>query len=137
MTSFMDTRSHCPITFALDSFGDKWSLIIIRDILFRQKRFFKEFSESEENIASNILSNRLEKLENEGIISKTSDSTNLKRYIYRPTEKCLGLLPMLVEMIKWSLLFDKEAQGPKEILDQIKNNPEKFIQSIRERFIEK
>lgn len=96
-------RSHCPINLMLEVFGDKWSLIIIRDIMFEGKRYFRELLQSEERIASNILTDRLAMLEREGIISKTDDPAHKQKYIYNLTEKGIDLLPVMVEIGGWSL----------------------------------
>ncbi len=87
----------------LEVFGDKWSLIIIRDIMFGGKRYFREFLQSEEKIASNILTDRLAMLEREGIISKADDPSHKQKNIYSLTEKGVDLLPVMVEIGGWSI----------------------------------
>jgi DNA-binding HxlR family transcriptional regulator len=100
----MDThRSHCPVNLALEVFGDKWSLIIIRDIMFENKRYFRELLQSEEKIASNILTDRLAKLEEQGIISKADDPDHKQKNIYSLTAKGIDLLPIMVEIGAWSI----------------------------------
>ena len=96
-------RSYCPVNLALEVFGDRWSLIIIRDIMFEGKRYFRELLQSEEKIASNILTDRLAMLEREGILSKSSDPEHKQKYIYRLTSKGIDLLPVMVEIGGWSL----------------------------------
>ena len=96
-------RSRCPINLALEVFGDKWSLVIIRDIMFDGKRHFRELLQSEEKIASNILTDRLAMLEQEGIISKATDPEHKLKYIYSLTVKGIDLLPIMVEIGAWSL----------------------------------
>jgi DNA-binding HxlR family transcriptional regulator len=96
-------RSRCPINLALEVFGDKWSLVIIRDIMFNGKRHFRELLQSEEKIASNILTDRLAMLEEEGIISKAADPDHKLKYIYSLTSKGIDLLPIMVEIGAWSL----------------------------------
>jgi DNA-binding HxlR family transcriptional regulator len=95
-------RSDCPVNFAVESLGDKWSLIIVRDIIFWGKKTYGDFLKSDERIATNILADRLAFLEKEGIITKTPDATDKRKDIYRVTEKGLDLIPMLLEMISWS-----------------------------------
>ena len=97
-----DNGTKCPITFALDIFGDKWSLIIIRDLLFKEKKYYGEFLNSAEKISTNILANRLVKLESEGLISKTQDTKNLSKFVYCLTQKGKDLLPLVLELIEWS-----------------------------------
>jgi DNA-binding HxlR family transcriptional regulator len=109
-----DHRSFCPINLALEVFGDKWSLIIIRDIMFAGKRHFRELLQSEEKMASNILTDRLAMLEREGIISKQSDPGHKQKFIYSLTSKGIDLLPVLVEIAAWSLKYkpvDMEKHG--------------------------
>jgi len=96
-------RSFCPVNLALEVFGDKWSLIIIRDIMFQDKRSFRELLQSEEKIATNILTDRLAMLEQEGIISKAPDPEHKQKHIYSLTAKGIDLLPIMVEIGGWSL----------------------------------
>lgn len=124
-------RSFCPVAFALDKFGDKWSLLIIRDLMFRGKETYGEFLESTEEIATNILADRLKRLESEGIIKKSRDPNNGRRIIYRLTDKGLDLVPVLLSMIQWSAKHDPNTATPKEFLRKLKDNPEKFISEIR------
>jgi len=125
-----ENRSHCPITFALDLFGDKWSLLILRDILFKNKKYYQEFSKSEEGIATNILADRLLKLENNGFITKTKDETNKKQNIYSPTKKSQDLIPMLVEMIAWSAQYDPKTGVPPKIKKQLIHDKNGYIKQV-------
>ena len=95
-------RSFCPVSSALDLLGDKWSLLIVRDIALVGKNTFKEFLESDEKIATNILSDRLCNLEAQGIVSKSDHPQNKVVKVYRLTQKGLDLLPILFEVILWS-----------------------------------
>lgn len=97
------TRSGCSINLALEVLGDKWTLLIIRDIMLGNKRHFREMLKSEEKISSNILTNRLQMLETQGIIKKQSDATHKQKYIYSLTEKGIDLLPIITTMAQWSL----------------------------------
>lgn len=124
-------RSFCPVAFALDNFGDKWSLLIIRDLMFRGKETYGEFLESTEEIATNILADRLKRLESEGIIMKSRDPDNGRRIIYRLTDKGLDLVPVLLSMIQWSAKYDPDTATPKEFLQQLENNTQAFIAEIR------
>ena len=80
-------RSNCPISFAMDTLGDKWSFLIIRDLMFNDKQYYSDFIASEEKISTNILAERLQRLELEGFISKAHDESNLSRYKYKLTQK--------------------------------------------------
>lgn len=90
------------MNFAVETLGDKWSLVILRDIIFWGKHTYGEFLKSDEGIATNILANRLEYLEKEGLISKSPHETDKRKDIYSVTEKGIELVPMFIEMIAWS-----------------------------------
>jgi DNA-binding HxlR family transcriptional regulator len=98
-------RSHCPISFALDIFGDKWTLLIVRDIAYAGKRTYGEFMKSDERIATNILADRLTKLECQGIIVKAPDPKDKRREIFSLTEQGLALIPLLLDLQSWSNIF--------------------------------
>lgn len=95
-------RCNCPFTSALDVLGDKWILVIIKQMLIEGKETFKDFTESEEAIATNILSSKLKMLEEVGIITKTKRPDNKKTNLYLLTDKGLALTPILVELANWS-----------------------------------
>ena len=97
-----DRRSDCPVNFAVESLGDKWSLLIIRDIIFWGKRTYGEFLKSAEGIATNILAARLEFLETEGIITKSPHPSDKRMDVYRVTERGVQLVPILIELVGWS-----------------------------------
>ena len=124
-------RSFCPVAFALDKFGDKWSLLIIRDLMFRGKESYGEFLESTEEIATNILADRLKRLESEGILTKSRDPNNGRRVIYHLTDKGLDLAPVLLSMIQWSAKHDPDTATPKELLQQLDDDLEGVIAEIR------
>ena len=95
-------RSGCPINLTLEVMGDKWSLIVIRDIIFRNRRHFRELlTKSEEGIASNILSDRLKNLLAIGVLTKADDPSHKQKAIYSLTEKGIELLPVLAQMAAW------------------------------------
>ena len=95
-------RSDCPVNFGLESIGDRWSLLIIRDIVFWGKKTYGEFLRSNEGIATNILASRLALLEREDILKKTPDKSDKRKDIYSLTEKGMELIPILVEIVAWS-----------------------------------
>ncbi len=104
-------RSNCPINLAVEVIGDKWTLLIIRDLMFEDKRHFREFLGGEEKIASNILTDRLAMLETEGIITKQNDDTHKQKFLYSLTAKGIDLLPVIIELGSWSMKYqpvDKE-----------------------------
>lgn len=95
-------RCNCPFTSALDVIGDKWMLVIVKQMLIEGKETFKDFTESDEAIATNILSSKLKLLEEAGIIIKTKRPDNKKTSLYLLTDMGLALTPLLVELATWS-----------------------------------
>lgn len=102
--------SGCPIDFALELFGDRWTLLVVRDLLVRHKRHFREMMASDEGIASNILTARLKKLEQWGIIERHIDAQNRRQVVYSLTQKGLDLAPVLVEIAIWSARYDPHTK---------------------------
>lgn len=133
-------KSTCPVTFALDIFGDKWSLLILRDMFFKGKKYYNEFLNSPEKISTNILASRLTKLELEGLITKNIDPENASKKIYRLSGKGKALLPMLLEMIAWSAAYDPMLDeagtlvdgAPEELLARLSSNRSSLIAEILE-----
>ncbi|MAD29606.1 MAG: transcriptional regulator [Flavobacteriaceae bacterium] len=101
-------RSGCPISSTLDVVGDKWSLLIIRDMLIKHKKIFKEISNSDERIAPSILSARLKLLESIHLIVKTKTVENKKENIYLLTDKGLELAPIIIEFTLWGYKWMRE-----------------------------
>jgi DNA-binding HxlR family transcriptional regulator len=123
-------RSGCPISIALEMFGDHWSLLIVRDLLFKGFRTFNEFRAAGEGIASNILSDRLARLEREGIVTKETSPEDARRFIYRLTAKGIDLAPVLVEIVLWVSKY-ADTDAPPEVVREMRSNREKFIINIR------
>ncbi|MCI0694138.1 helix-turn-helix transcriptional regulator [candidate division KSB1 bacterium] len=123
-------KSHCPINFALEIFGDKWTLLIIRDILFFRKRYYGDFLSSDEKISTNILADRLNILEREGFVRKTGDAQHGSKYIYEPTQKAIDLMPILLEMILWSAKYDPKTAAPKSDIAGIKRDKIGFMNQV-------
>src|SRR5687768_4343044 len=105
-------RSDCPINFGLETFGDMWSLLIIRDIVYFGKKTYGEFLDSDEHIATNILASRLLHLEEKGILLKTPSATDKRKEVYSLTEKGLDLIPILLEIASWSAQHDPQTGAP-------------------------
>jgi len=124
-------RSHCPINYAQEIFGDRWSLLIIRDLLFKKKRRYAEFLTSEENISTNILADRLERLEKFGLIEKIISKESPPRGQYSLTQKGVDLLPILLEVILWSAKHDDKTEAPPEFISRLKKNRTKVAAQIR------
>lgn len=129
----LDRRSDCPINFALETFGDTWSLLIIRDLLFTGKRTFGEFLASEERIATNILTARLRTLETEGLIGSEGSGRSVR---YRLTRKGLDLLPILLEVIAWSATYDAHTAAPSPFVDRIRKDRTRLMKEIRARLMD-
>lgn len=124
-------RSDCPINFALEMFGDRWSLLIIRDIVYFGKQTYGEFLDSDEGIATNILANRLAQLEEKGILTKTPSETDKRREVYALTDKGLDLIPILLEMANWSARHDPKTGAPQAWIDLVNADREGAIRLIR------
>jgi len=124
-------RSDCPISGTLDVIGDRWSLLILREMIFGKKSSHKEFSELEEKIASNILAERLERLETTGLIAKLPDPNDGRKSIYQLTEKGADMLPVLTSMIKWGMKYTPGATYPAELVDATVQDMPRRIEHIR------
>ena len=120
-------RSNCPVSYALDFFGDKWTLLIIRDMALEQKRFYKDFQNSGEGIATNILSDRLKKLEDKEIIYSQVYSQNRTQKEYFLTKKGKDLIPVLLEMMVWSFENNNELNIEEAFVRKIKQNRDQVI----------
>jgi DNA-binding HxlR family transcriptional regulator len=96
-----EPRSYCPINLSLELFGDAWTLLVLRDLMFGGKRHFRELLQSEERIASNILADRLARLVENGLLTKAEDPTHRQKAIYSLTEKAITLLPIIVQIGAW------------------------------------
>jgi DNA-binding HxlR family transcriptional regulator len=123
-------RSNCPISYALDLFGDKWTLLIIRDMMFKRKRRYGEFAESEEKIATNILADRLAKLEIDGLVTRQADPESGRQLIYALTPKALDLVPLLIEMILWSAKHDPHTAADRAFIRKAKANRKQQIKNV-------
>ena len=123
-------RSDCPLSCSLDVFGDKWSLLIIRDLMFGNKCTYNDFLKSEEGIATNILASRLKGLEENGVIEKSAHPNSKAKILYRLTPKGIDLLPVIMELYIWS---DKYYEMPAELkatIKEAKKDKDKFVKQI-------
>jgi DNA-binding HxlR family transcriptional regulator len=123
-------RSGCPINILLETVGDTWSLLIVRDMMFFGRRTYNEFLNAGEGIATNILSDRLQRLENVGIIEKRRNPVDARKFIYRLTGKGIDLAPMLVEMILWSAR-NEETDAPPAIIREMASDRDGFVAKVR------
>ena len=121
-------RSHCPINYTQEVLGDRWSLLIIRDMLFQNKHYYNEFLKSDEKISTNILADRLAKLEQNGIINSRWDEQNLSKKIYTLSAKGIDLMPILFEMIEWGMKYNDRTIVPPEFKKQLQADKPGFLQ---------
>jgi len=126
-------RSGCPVSISLERFGDRWSLLIIRDLMVRGLRTFKEFQESGERISTNILSDRLQKLEAAGIITAEVELTDGRRVNYRLTEKGIDLAPVMLELLIWAARHEDTGLSC-ALIGNMEKNREQVIAEVRRRW---
>jgi DNA-binding HxlR family transcriptional regulator len=127
-----DNKSHCPINFALEVFGDPWSLLIIRDIVYFGKKTYGEFLDSEERMATNMLACRLLWLEEKDILVKRPHPTDRRKEIYELTERGLDTIPILVELALWGAHYDVDTQAPSSWITMLKANRDKILPLVRQ-----
>lgn len=125
-----ERRSDCPINFALQTFGDAWSLLIIRDLMFTDRRTYTDFLNAEERMATNILAARLEWLQAEDLIRKRGDGRGTE---FGLTNKALDLLPAMLELIAWSGKYDRRTGAPKSFLARLRKDRARLTAELRER----
>ena len=118
-------RSECPLNVSLEILGDRWSLLIIRDMMVRGFQTYNEFLQSHEKIATNILADRLRKLEAQGIVTTKQHSSDGRKRIYSLTKKGIDLAPVLTELVLWAAAH--ENTGNQELIRQIKKDKQKFL----------
>lgn len=105
-----EPRSYCPINLSLEIFGDTWTLLVLRDLMFGGKRHFRELLQSDEGISSNILADRLARLVEHGLLTKSEDPTHKQKAIYSLTEKAISLLPVIVQIGAWGSRWVPDAK---------------------------
>jgi len=127
-------RSGCPVSVALEKFGDRWSLLIIRDLMVRGYRTFKEFQESGEGIATNILADRLRKLEAAGILRAEMEPSDRRRLNYRLTEKGIDLAPVILELLIWGARHEK-TKASCALIERLAANREALLREVRRRWM--
>lgn len=130
MMKVIKARSGCPISSALDILGDKWSLLIIRDMMFFGKNTYSDFAESDEKIATNILADRLLILESAKIITKKEHPESKAKYFYKLTRKGIDLMPVLMEFIVWSDTYGDFSKEVQTFARKIKKDKTGLIKQI-------
>lgn len=120
-------RSDCPISSSLDVWGDKWSLLIVRDLMFAKQCTYGDFLKSDEKIATNILAARLLMLETNGIITKEDHPESKSKVLYKLTPKGIDLFPIMIEINLWADKYSTLSPARKEVLEQVKKDKAGFI----------
>ncbi len=123
-------RSDCPLSQSLEVFGDKWSLLIIRDLMFGNKCTYNDFLKSEEGIATNILATRLKGLEENGIIEKSAHPNSKAKNLYKLTTKGIDLLPIIIEVYIWSDKYFPIPADIKATIKEAKKDKDKFVRQV-------
>jgi len=126
-------RSGCPVSISLDLLGDRWSLLVVRDLMVRGNRTFREFLESGEGIASNILSDRLRKLESAGILTAEKAQADGRKIHYRLTEKGIDLAPVVLELLLWAARHERTS-APCGLMDELARNRIHVLAEVRRRW---
>jgi|SRR6476646_1603407 len=129
-------RSGCPVSMSLEIFGDRWSLLIIRDLMVRGYRTFKQFEEAGEGVATNILADRLRKLKKAGIVAAEREPTDARQVNYRLTEKGIDLAPVMLELLVWGARHEKTGV-PCEVIEHLATNREQVLAETRRRWLER
>ena len=128
-------RSGCPVSISLEMFGDRWSLLVIRDLMVRGFRTFREFEESGEGISTNILADRLRKLLVCGIIFSQAAEEDRRRVHYRLTEKGIDLAPVLLDLLIWAARHEK-TKAPCALITKMEKDREQVLAEVRRRWRE-
>lgn len=128
-----DIRSHCAVNYGVEIFGDRWSLLIIRDIVFAGKKTYGEFLKSEEGIATNVLAARLAFLEGQGILSRAPSPDDKRKDYYTLTEKGLDLIPIVLNIVLWSAKHDSKSyvRNLKEFVDRLSGSPMQVSEELK------
>lgn len=125
-------RSSCPISFALEIFGDRWTLLVLRDLLLKSRSRYRDLLACEEGIATNVLADRLKRLEQRGLIRKGQDQQDARQYIYKPTRLAVSVVPMLIEMTVWGARNGKSTTVDRDLLRRFDTDREKLIMDLQQ-----
>ena len=132
-TSKENIRSHCAVNYGVELFGDRWSLLIIRDIVFDGKKTYGDFLKSEEGIATNVLASRLAYLEEQGILSKGPSPDDGRKDFYTLTAKGLDLIPIVLNIVLWSAKYDSKSyvRHNKAFVSRLRRNPVQVSEEVK------
>jgi DNA-binding HxlR family transcriptional regulator len=125
-------KSDCPINYSLEIFGDNWTLLIIRDIMFFDKTCYGDFYESAEGIATNILADRLRFLVSQKILKKLVSPKNKSKFIYRLTQKGIDLMPTVLDLVEWGVKYHRDT-FPKKFMTWLRKDREGLMKHYREK----
>jgi DNA-binding HxlR family transcriptional regulator len=125
-------RSDCPIHFALEVFGDPWTLLILRDLLLKGRSTYSDFLHAEERIATNVLADRLTRLEEDGLVVAERGVEGGRAHRYHPTGKAVDLLPVLLEIIAWSATYDPATAADPDFVNRLRTDPAGLESDLRD-----
>ncbi|MFZ3339698.1 MAG: helix-turn-helix domain-containing protein [Terriglobales bacterium] len=131
-----ERRSGCPVSISLERFGDRWSLLVIRDLMVRGYQTFKEFQAAGEGIATNILADRLRRLQKAGIVTAEDEQSDGRRVNYRLTEKGIDLAPVMLELLIWGARHENTG-APCGVIAEMERNREYVLTEVRRRWRER
>jgi DNA-binding HxlR family transcriptional regulator len=127
-----ERRSSCPLNLFLEMFGDRWSLLIVRDLMFGDKHEFGDFLSAREGIATNMLADRLRRLERHGVVTRRPHPTDARKVVYRLSMKGADLAPAVVEMALWAAKFE-QIEIPEPLLRRMTHERDEMIRELRAR----
>lgn len=128
-------RSDCPIANALEILGDRWTLVIVRDLMFRGKKEYGELLTSDEQISTNVLADRLERLRASGLVTKAPHPSHGNKFVYELTDKGLDLAPVLIDLTLWGATHLPDTFAPPEVLDMMRKERERVITLVKSRVV--
>jgi len=126
------SKPNCPVTYALEIFGDRWTLLVLRDILLESRHTYRDILDAHPGMATNVLADRLKRLLRRDLISKERDEHDARQFIYKPTELSLSVIPMLVEMIVWGSKHGGASADP-DLIRRFDDDRVRVIEEIQDR----
>jgi len=135
-TQVTSRRSGCPLSISLEIFGDRWSLLVVRDLMVRGLRTFNELAASSEGIATNVLADRLRTLEAAGIVRAEQQRGDRRRVNYRLTQKGIDLAPVLLEILIWGARHERTG-APRALIRHMERNRPQVLAEVRRRWRER
>lgn len=120
----------CPIDYALQVFGDRWTLLVLRDLMLGGRRHYRDLALAKEGIATNILAARLKKLETWGLVVRRPDPHDRRRIFYALTDKALDLIPVLLEISRWSAKHDRRTAAPPALVERFDKDRQRLIRDL-------